>query len=107
MYSDKTRQTMCALTTAGACVRKWTSGARGRMESDYTGEEIMANQEKIRADIRALLPGAEDFLVESLVAKVEEELHDICLLRKVGRRRRKGTVERVIHNEELAALGLR
>lgn len=67
----------------------------------------MASQEKIRSDIRALLPGAEDFLVECLVAKVEEELNDICRLRKVGRRRQKGAVERVINNEELAALGLR
>lgn len=67
----------------------------------------MASQEKIRSDIRALLPGAEDFLVECLVTKVEEELNDICRLRKVGRRRQKGAVERVINNEELAALGLR
>lgn len=67
----------------------------------------MASQDKIRADIRAVLPGAEDAIVECLVAKVEEELNDICRLRKVGRRRQKVAIERVINHEELAALGLR
>lgn len=67
----------------------------------------MASQEKIRSDIRAVLPGAEEFLVESLVAKVEEELNDICRMRKGGKRRQKVAIERVINREELTALGLR
>ncbi|MDR7869014.1 MAG: hypothetical protein RIN56_19665 [Sporomusaceae bacterium] len=67
----------------------------------------MASQDKIRSDIRAVLPGAEEVLVESLVAKVEEELNDIWRLRKVGKRRLRVAIERVINQEELAALGLR
>jgi len=67
----------------------------------------MATQDKIRADIRAALPGAEEFIVERLVSKVEEELNDICRLRKGGKRRQKVAIERVINHEELAALGLR
>lgn len=67
----------------------------------------MAGQDKIRSDIRAVLPGAEELLVESLVAKVEEELNDICRLRKGAKRRQKVAIERVINREELIALGLR
>ncbi len=67
----------------------------------------MAIQDKIRADIRAALPGAADIIVESLVPKVEEELSDICRLRKVGKRTQKVAIERVINHEELTALGLR
>ncbi len=67
----------------------------------------MANQDKIRSGIRAVLPGAEEALVESLVAKVEEELNGICRLRKGGKRRQRVAIERVINQEELAALGLR
>ncbi|MDT8903408.1 hypothetical protein [Anaeroselena agilis] len=67
----------------------------------------MASQDKIRSDIRTALPGAEEFIVDSLVSKVEEELKDICRSRKMGRRRQKVAIERIINHEELAALGLR
>jgi hypothetical protein len=67
----------------------------------------MANQNNIRSDIRAFLPSAEESLVKGLAEKVEAELDKVFQSRRVGRRKQKATVERVISQEELAALGLR
>jgi hypothetical protein len=65
-----------------------------------------SRQDKIRAEIRGALPYAEDALVDWLVGKVNTEIKSTLQSQRGGRQIRKDAVEQVIHQEELAALGL-
>lgn len=66
----------------------------------------MSKQKKIRSKIRAALPGADESLIDRLVAKVE---HDLRLTAREGLTLSNlgPLIKRIIMQEELIELGLK
>jgi hypothetical protein len=64
----------------------------------------MSKQKKIRSKVKAFLPGADESLIDGLVAKVEQGL----LQNKDRNLRNPGSlVRQIIQQEELLELGLK